>query len=172
MAESLHKINKPGIGIKEKQYEALWSVVKDKNDTICVLPSGYGKSLIYQLLPCMFDIYPHCEDNDLPSSSSFVLVISPLNALMIDQITKLKDHVNISIMKAVHVDESKDAMYSLREPLYMDNDSSKIIFAHAEALLEDKKVFQYLLKSKKYKDNLCVCWGGGEGGSRGVPGII
>ena len=53
-------------------------------------------------------------------------------------------------------------MHSLREPLYMNNDSSKIIFAHAEALLKDKKVFQYLLKSKKYKDNLCV-GGGGEG---------
>jgi hypothetical protein len=31
---------------------------------------------------------------------------------------------------------------------------SKIIFAHAEALLEDMKVFEYLLKSKKYTDNL------------------
>ena len=172
IVKSLHKINKAEIGIKEKQYEALWSVVKDKNDAICVLRTGYGKLLIYQLLPFMFDFYPHCEDNDLSSSSSFVLVISPLNALMIDQITKLKDHVNVSIMKAVHVDESKDAMYSLREPLYMDNDSSKIIFAHAEALLEDKKVFQYLLKSKKYKDNLCVCVWGGGGGSRGGPGII
>ena len=91
----------------------------------------------------MFDFYQHCEDNDLSSSSSFVLVISPLNALMIDQITELKDHVNVSIMKAVHVNESKDAMYSLREPLYMDNDSSKIIFAHAEALLKDKKQFVY-----------------------------
>ena len=132
------------------------------NDTICVLPAGYRKSLIYQLLPFMFDFYyPHCDNNDLSSSSSFALLISPLNALMIDQITELKDHVNVSIMKAVHVDESKDAMYSLREPLNMNNDSSKIIFAHAEALLKDKKVFQYL-KSKKYKDNLCV-WGRGEG---------
>ena len=165
LSKSLHKMNKAGIGIKEEQYEALWSVVKDKNDTTCVLRTGlsYGKLLIYQLLPFMFDFHQHCEDNDLSSSSSFVLVISPLNALMIDQITKLKDHVNVSIMQAVHVDESKDAMYSLlREPVYMDNDSSKIIFAHAEALLEDKKVFQYLLKSKKYKDNLCV------GGRRGL----
>ena len=105
---------------------------------------GYGKSLIYQLLPFMFEFYQHCEDNDLSSSSSFVPVISPLNALMIDQITKLKDHVNVSIMKAVHVDESKDAMYSLiREPVYMGNDFSIIIFAHAEALSEDKKVFRY-----------------------------
>jgi ribosomal protein L35AE/L33A len=32
---------------------------------------------------------------------------------MIDQISKLKDHVNVSIMKAVQVDESKDALCSL-----------------------------------------------------------
>jgi hypothetical protein len=35
------------------------------------------------------------------------MVISPLNVLMIDQISKLKDHANVSIMKAVQVDESK-----------------------------------------------------------------
>jgi hypothetical protein len=29
---------------------------------------------------------------------------------MIDQISKLKDHVNVSIMKVVQVDESKDTM--------------------------------------------------------------
>ena len=32
---------------------------------------------------------------------------------MIDQISKLKDHVNVSIMKAVQVDESKHTMYSI-----------------------------------------------------------
>ena len=32
---------------------------------------------------------------------------------MIDQISKLKDHVNVSIMKAVQVDESKDTLCSL-----------------------------------------------------------
>jgi hypothetical protein len=30
---------------------------------------------------------------------------------MIDQISKLKDHVNVSIMKAVQVDESKDESF-------------------------------------------------------------
>ena len=43
LPKSLHKINKAGKGIKEKQYEALWSVVKDKNDTICVLSTGLWK---------------------------------------------------------------------------------------------------------------------------------
>ena len=36
---------------------------------------------------------------------------------MIDQISKLKDHVNVSIMKAVQVDESKDTLCSLGESL-------------------------------------------------------
>ena len=47
----------------------------------------------------------------------FVMVISPLNVLMIDNISKLQDHVNVSIMKAVQVDESKDTMCSLGESL-------------------------------------------------------
>jgi hypothetical protein len=39
---------------------------------------------------------------------------------MIDQISKLKDHVNVSIMKAVQVDESKDTLCSLGESLYTE----------------------------------------------------
>ena len=36
--------------LKEKQYEVLKSVVIDNKDVWSVLPTGYGKSLIYQLL--------------------------------------------------------------------------------------------------------------------------
>ena len=53
---------------------------------------------------------------------------------MIDQISKLKDHVNVSIMKDVQVDESKDTLRSLGESLYTDSNQ-----------LEDMKVFEYLL---------------------------
>jgi hypothetical protein len=59
---------------------------------------------------------------------------------MFDQISKLKDHVNVSIkkasiMKAVQVDESKDTntMCSLGESLYTDSNQL------------DMKVFEYLL---------------------------
>ena len=51
---------------------------------LAVLPAGYGKSVIYQILPDVFDIM-------LGTEKSVVLVISPLNALTQDQITKLKD---------------------------------------------------------------------------------
>ena len=45
--KSLQKLNKAEIEIKEKQYQALLSIVKYNKDTICVLPTGYGKSLTY-----------------------------------------------------------------------------------------------------------------------------
>ena len=155
LLKSLERLNKAELEIKEKQHEALSSVVRNKNDTICVLPTGYGKSLIYQLLPFMFDFYSPFESNDLSgSSSSFVLVLSPLNALMIDQISKLKDSVNVSIMKAVRSDESNETRSRCSSGDSFFNTDSKIIFAHPEALLEDKNVFDLLLKSKKFKENL------------------
>ena len=48
---------------------------------------------------------------------------------MIDQISKLRDHVNVSIMKAVQIDESKDT-------------NTMCINSNQ---LEDMKVFEYLL---------------------------
>ena len=49
------------------------------NDTFVILPTGYGKSLCYSLLPYIFDSLRRKED------SSIVLCVSPLVSLMIDQ---------------------------------------------------------------------------------------
>ena len=68
----------------ERELECISSIVCDGKDVLAVLPTGYGKSVIYQILPDVFDIM-------LGTEKSIVLVISPLNALMQDQITKLKD---------------------------------------------------------------------------------
>ena len=57
---------------------------------------------------------------------------------MIDQISKLKDHVNVSIMKAVQVDESKSKIQCVvwESLYYLYTDSNQ---------LENMKVFEYLL---------------------------
>ena len=50
--EALERLGKKNLKLKECQYEAVKAVVVDRKDTICILPStGYGKSLIHQLLP-------------------------------------------------------------------------------------------------------------------------
>ena len=49
--EALERLGKKNLKLKECQYEAVKAVVVNRKDTICVLPTGYGKLLIYQLLP-------------------------------------------------------------------------------------------------------------------------
>ena len=48
--EALVRLGKMNLKLKECQYEAVKAVVVDRKDTIC-MPTGYGNSLIYQLLP-------------------------------------------------------------------------------------------------------------------------
>ena len=83
--EALERLGKKNLNLKESQYEAVKAVAVDLKDTICILPTGYGKSLIYQLLLFVFDTYLGYEN-----TSSSITVISPLNALMVDQIKKAK----------------------------------------------------------------------------------
>lgn len=46
-------VGKTEVSLKEALYEALKAIVIDK--CLVILPTGYGKSLIYQILPFIFD---------------------------------------------------------------------------------------------------------------------
>ena len=65
-----------------------------EKDCLCVLPTGYGKSLIYQLLPFVFD-----ELQSEGKCSSCVIVVSSLNAIMEDQICKISPDYNAVILR-------------------------------------------------------------------------
>ncbi|XP_014674871.1 PREDICTED: ATP-dependent DNA helicase Q-like 3 [Priapulus caudatus] len=71
------------ITLKSYQRSAIQSVLTGK-DTFVVLPTGYGKSYVYTFLPELFDLLLLEHDK-----CSTVLVISPLQALMIDQVNAL-----------------------------------------------------------------------------------
>jgi bloom syndrome protein len=45
-----------GFNLKEKQLEAVLSFLNGK-DVFVSLPTGYGKSIIYAILPLVFDKY-------------------------------------------------------------------------------------------------------------------
>lgn len=146
LEEALKRLGKKNLKLKECQYEAVKAVVVDRKDTICILPTGYGKSLIYQLLPFVFDAYLGYEN-----TTSSVIVISPLNALMVDQIAKLKTHMDVTVLKAIRETHDSSMRSAVRSTYERVVRPSQIIFAHPEALLENKKIFQSILKSQVYQ---------------------
>lgn len=71
--------------ILPEQEESIREFFKEKN-VFVNLPTGYGKSLIYQCLPFVYDIL-HAK----PRGSSIIIVISPLRSLMNDQVSYLNN---------------------------------------------------------------------------------
>ncbi|EDO46405.1 predicted protein [Nematostella vectensis] len=67
--------------LKDSQFDALYSFLNSE-DTFACLPTGYGKSLIYQMAVM---VARSAKISGLPTKP-FVVVISPLNALIQDQI--------------------------------------------------------------------------------------
>ena len=70
-----------GCELRTKQREVILSFVRG-HDVFVSLPTGSGKSLCYSVLPEIFDILRKAP-------GSIILVISPLIALMNDQVTSL-----------------------------------------------------------------------------------
>ena len=65
-----------------------------KRDVICVLPTGYGKSLIFHLPGLLFakqklNMYLNLRDVDISTITAVIIVVSPLNALVSNQISRI-----------------------------------------------------------------------------------
>ena len=78
------KYNFPNICFKPKQIQCLEYLVL-RNDVIGIFPTGFGKSILFQLLPDLSSISTHQEGN-----GNIVLVVCPLNSLIDDQVTYLR----------------------------------------------------------------------------------
>ncbi len=65
--------------LKAEQELAITSFIRG-NDVFVSLPTGYGKSLCFALLPSVFDMLKGVE------KASIVLVISPLISIITDQV--------------------------------------------------------------------------------------
>ena len=110
---------------KKEQKEAARCVLQGK-DVFVALPTGYGKSCIFQILPACSKLLleDSCHQHDVHPG---VIVVSPLVSLMNDQISKLK---TVGI-RAVHLTKQ-----------FCDADDSSLteevshIFASPEALLQ------------------------------------
>ena len=84
---------------KLQQVEAVFNLLKGR-DVLVNLPTGFGKSWIYSIIPFICD---HLRERN----TSKVVVVSPLISLMDDQIAKLRS-VGIIVDKATNIHGQKD----------------------------------------------------------------
>ena len=90
------------------------------------LPTGFGKSVCYQVLPFVFD-----HKLGLVAGSS-IIVVSPLIALMVDQVRSLRQNgVGAVIISSGSRDTIVDKAFIATEG---NLQSSSVIFSSPEAL--------------------------------------
>ena len=131
--------------LKPKQKEIIYSVINNE-DTIALLPTGFGKSLCFQLPAIYFQ--------------ELTIVVSPLIALMHDQVASLIKR-NIP---AVYIDSTLD--YNDRLSLYdkIKNMKYKIIYVSPERL--ETNEFLDIITSVKIDlfvvdEAHTICWADG-----------
>ena len=165
--------------LKPKQVACLESLYLGK-DVVCVLPTGYGKSLVFHLLPSLMFARNRSRETQIEflktwklsgistkDVSSIVIVVSPLNALINNQISRLQScGIQAS---AISVKDKKDNIDNVEEAEDGTTDESyecdftnlceidklldgyyNIVFAHPESLISTK-FGRNLMLSKAYK---------------------
>ena len=121
------------------QREAITNFVEEKVDIFVNLPTGFGKSLIYQALPLVFDVTSN-------SPGHIVAVVSPLVSLMKDQVENLR---KLGI-PAVSLSDVKDGeVGAIEEGRY------KVVYGTPEAWLKVER-WRKMLSSDTYTSKLCA----------------
>ncbi|XP_066918133.1 probable ATP-dependent DNA helicase RecS [Clytia hemisphaerica] len=142
IADSMIKLVNKDFEVKCKQLEAMKNIIESK-DTLAILPTSYGKSLIFQMLPSVCKKLPSKPDNGI------VLVISSLQALIADQVksaNKMKDSLGLNAC-------------SLSSSSKMDKVLSgefNIIVDSPELWMGDPKTRKAMLSSPVFTKNL-IC---------------
>ena len=125
-----------GIELKLEQEKAIRGLIQG-NDVFVSLPTGFGKSLIYELLPGTFDRIRN-------RGHSVALVVSPLIASITDQIASFST-IGIS---AIHFSESlhKEAKVDLQQGKF------QIIFISPETLFSSLELMNLLCTDLYHKN--------------------
>jgi len=122
-----------------------------------VLPTGYGKSVIYAILPLLHDnlfgrlfysmyVVLKIFHDHTGSTGSIAVVISPLIALMVDQ---KQNFMHKGIM-VEFVWDAQDSEVAIKSVLRGD---VQLVYISPESILKNKK-FRSMLQNSKYQEKL------------------
>lgn len=110
------------------------------SDTLAILPKSYGKSLIYQLIPAVCRLL-----SDKPNNA-IVIVISPLKALIKEQVDAANRMVSLSLRETdLNIEKFKE----------ISNGQFNVIVDTSEAWLDNER-WKTVLSSHVFRKNV-VC---------------
>lgn len=125
-----------------EQIEAIEGIL-NKKSVYASLPTGYGKSMIYYALPIVYDHAMNVAQTG--ETTSKVVIISPLQSLMEDQVRYLKS-VGLTAI-ALHDKHSEDELKKVEEGTYT------YLFASPEKMLSSDR-WRKLLSCDVYRKSL------------------
>ena len=112
--------------LAEEQIECLRRVIYLREDVLAVLPTGFGKSLIYQIIPKVLE----CLKNESDNTQKFIVcVVSPLEYIRKQQVASINKLHGLSAA-AVGDNEETDKD--------IEDGGANIVFGSAEQWLSDK----------------------------------
>ena len=126
--------------LNEHQKTAIIKIVSEKKDVFVNLPTGFGKSLIYQALPIVLDqVYP--------AHQHIVIVVSPLLTLIQNQVNTLND-IGLAAVSLSHIEDEKEVKKVL-EGCY------SYVYTTPETLIRNES-WRKMLTSSVYTERLCA----------------
>lgn len=127
---ALQRLSCPNFQLKSEQITSIKHTFTGR-DVFLWLPTGFGKSLCYQILPYLFDAKLGRQTD---SRSSVVLVISPLVSLMVDQVRSLRQRGARAAILTTSAESSRVPDKSL---IATDSDlaDASYLFSAPEAIL-------------------------------------
>ena len=126
--------------LKDKQKQVIVDFVSGR-DVFAALPTGYGKSLCYGCLPGVFDQIRQ-------SSGSIVIVVSPLLALMKDQVDSFAKR---GVSSAYVSSEQEKQCVEMREKVI--EGKYQLVYISPEQLIGNPK-YRSMCQSEVYVENL------------------
>lgn len=111
--------------LNKHQEDAIKYVVEEKKDVFVNLPTGFGKSLIYQALPLVYSCLQSTVEKNI------IVVISPLTSLMKDQVMRLIS-LGITAISLAEITTEKQCNE-------VKNGDYSVVFGSPELWLGDEK---------------------------------
>ena len=124
--------------LKEHQREAIVSFV-DGNDVLVCLPTGYGKSLCFAVLPLVFDYLRERR-------GSIVICVSPLTSLMMEQKSKFTP-------RGLMVDFVGEMQHDLKSIENVQCGRVQLLYISPESILRNPQ-WRDMLLTDVYQENL------------------